>query len=498
MLKRLLALGLILISATMLASCTKYDVVVQTAWGKDNINALKNLTKQFTKKTGLKVNYKEGGWKEIKGNTEKALSAGEYPNIVFAYNDHIASYNKKKANVVNLKNFIDNDAEFKTRYYEQIPSTFRKEGTFFEQSNPNLKDGIFNLPLSKSTDVLYYNKDLFKAFGYTEDSLIREKLSTWEGVAEIAESVINNSLFKSKSLAAVYGYDSDANQFITDYEQKEFAYTIYDENGKGKAVFKHGDDCLESEEVKRLAELRTWFRKKYFITKSTNANKYTSDLFKTEKTLFTIGSSGGVKYNVPSDSHKKTKFNVGVAPIPQHDLKNPKSIQQGPNIAMLDKGDEANEKAWKLMKFLLSDEVQLEISSRTGYSPVVDTVLKSKAYNDFIEKNKKGDVKTEDGLRANLVAQVFEIYKTETAKYYTSPAFAKSTIAREKIETAFSSIIKASELAYTIPDPLPNKPKNRKKLKVKAPTPPADASEEVIKYYIAHVLAEAFDKIEVA
>ncbi len=474
MFKRIITLTIMLFGISFLTACTKYDISVQTAFGKDNANILRDLTKKFTKKTGLKVKYEESDWSKIKESTEKALSSGSFHHLVFAYNDHIASYNRKRANVKNLKEFIDNDKEFK-KIYDKIPISFQQEGKYFEQSNKHLKDGIFNLPLAKSTDVLFYNKDLLAKLGYTDDALLREKITTWDGVYELCEQILSNPKFASLDLKNIYGYDSDENQIITDYEQRGFDYTKYNDEGKGEVIFKHEMKDIDSAEINRLLQLRKFFLKKYFITKGSNSNKYTSDLFKAGQTIFTIGSSGGVKYNVPL----RAAFNVGVAPVPQFDVKNGKSIQQGPNIAMLDKGAEENAKAWKLMKFLLSDEVQLELSTRTGYSPVTDSVLTSKEYANFIETNKKGDVKTEDGLRKNLIAQVFEIYKNETSKYYTSPTFAKSTTARKEIGKAFTSIIKDKVVGSD------GKEINN----------PTDLQT---KEYIISILRKAFDQIEVA
>ena len=506
MLKKLMALCLSLFSLVFLVACAGEgvkkteepqgggEIVVQTAWGKSNVTKLNQLTEEFTKQTGIKVKYEESkGWKEIKGNVEKALSAQAYPHMVFAYNDHIASYNRKRQNVVNLKSFIENDNEFKEVYEKQINANFKKETTYFEPINKNLQ-GIFNLPLLKSTEAIYYNKDLLAEFGYKEDSAIKEKFSTWKGVHEFCEEVVNHKLFKEKELSAVYGYDSDANYFITEYEQNGFEYTKYIEEGadkgKGKVVFKHGEAALESAEVKRLAELRAMFEKRYFVTYATNGGDYASNLFKVKKTLFNIASTGGVQHNVSFDENHKSNFNIGVAPLPQHDEFKGRAIQQGPNIAMLDKGATENAKTWKLMKFLLSEKVQLALSLHTGYSSVLENVLSSKDYSDAIAELKKADVSTEDGIKSNVLAQVFELYKTESSKYFTSPAFAQSTVAREQIQLAFPKILNSDKLEY--------KQKNAEGIEEDVVVEKADITPEHIKRYIAYVLEFHYNEIDVA
>ena len=503
MLKKIMALCLSLFSIIFLVACSDRkkpgdqdnsaqggEIVVQTAWGKSNVTKLKTLTEEFTKQTGIKVKYEESkGWKEIKGNVEKALSAQAYPHMVFAYNDHIASYNRKRQNVVNLKSFIEGDATFKEVYDKQLNENFKKETTYFEPANKNL-NGIFNLPLLKSTEVIYYNKELLAEFGYTEESQIKEKFATWKGVHDFCEEVVKHELFTKNELNAVYGYDSDANYFITEYEQNGFDYTKYDENGKGKVVFKHGEGAVESNEVKRLAQLREMFRKKYFVTYATNGGDYASNLFKQKKTLFNIASTGGVQHNVSINDQHQSNFDIGVAPLPQHDEFKGKAIQQGPNIAMLDKGAKENAKTWQLMKFLLSEKVQLALSLHTGYSSVLNSVLKSDGYASAIEDLKKVDIKTEDGIKSNVLAQVFEIYKTESSKYFTSPAFAQSTVAREQIALALPKILNSDKLEY--------KKKNSAGVLEDVSIEANSATEEEIKQYIAWVLQYHFNEIDIA
>ncbi len=454
--KKLMLLVVSLFTLFVLFGCKRADVVVYTSWGKDGVNQIRQLTKEFTKKTGITVSYESGGWKDIKTNTEKALSANTQPNLVFAYNDHIAAYNRKNKNVVNLKPFIDSDPEFKKVYYgykndkgedvkADIADTFKKEGTYFEQSNKNLKGGIYNLPLSKSTDVIYYNKDKFKDLGL-EHYITDGKLETWEGIKELANEEKVKELLKNKGLKAVYGYDSDANYVITDFEQRELPYTEYDKNGKGRPIFSNLKHEVDDRVVDRFYEYRKNYKEKQFITKATNGDKYPSEQFKKGQLLFTIGSTGGAKHNIPKE--KSNRFEVGVLPAPQHNLTKAKTILQGPNIAMLDNGKEANEKAFKLLKFLLSKKVQKEISFSSGYSSVLNSIIESNEYSDEIKKMKDtiidfnaNDNAFEESMKRRVIGQILEIYKGEVNKYYSSPAFAKSTAARDEISSAFSDIL---------------------------------------------------------
>lgn len=451
--KKLMLLVVALFTLFVLVGCKRADVVVYTSWGKDGVNQVRELTKEFTKKTGITVSYESGGWKDIKTNTEKALSANTQPNLVFAYNDHIAAYNRRNKNVVDLKPFIDSDPEFSKIYYgdkdkgikADIADTFKKEGTYFEQSNKNLKGGIYNLPLSKSTDVIYYNKNKFKDLGL-EHYITDGKLETWEGVKELAEEEGVKNQLKNGSLKAIYGYDSDANYVITDFEQRGLPYTEYDKDGKGRPIFSNNNHEVDDRVVNRFYEYRENFKQKQFITKATNGDKYPSEQFKKGQLLFTIGSTGGARHNIPTA--KKDRFDVGVLPVPQTDPTKARTILQGPNVAMLDNGKESNEKAFKLLKFLLSQKVQKAISFSSGYSSVLNSIIESKEYADEIKKMKDtivdynaADAAFEEAMKRRVIGQIFEIYKGEINKYYSSPAFAKSTVARDEISKAFADIL---------------------------------------------------------
>ena len=65
---------------------------------------------------------------------------------------------------------------------------------------------IYGLPLTKSTEVLYVNKNLLEQLGYTVDDL---KDLTFEKLAEISEKC------QSELGITGFGFDSSSNAFIS-------------------------------------------------------------------------------------------------------------------------------------------------------------------------------------------------------------------------------------------------------------------------------------------
>ena len=106
---------------------------------------------------------------------------------------------------------------------------------------------------------------------------------------------------------SVFAYDSDDNLFITLAEQYGYAYTsINQTTGKGSADF-------NNDNMKAL--LKTFHdaaNNGYIISKGSAANNYTNTYFTKQNTLFSVGSTGGVKYQFDATN----AMDVGVARIP--------------------------------------------------------------------------------------------------------------------------------------------------------------------------------------
>ena len=110
-----------------------------------------------------------GGYDEVRDQTNKQLTAGNQPNIAYCYPDHVALYNVTKK-VIPLDNLIDCTIEIEGMDGEIIGltaeqkadfiQTYYNEGTVFDTAGT-----MYTMPLSKSTEVIFYNKDFFEANG---------------------------------------------------------------------------------------------------------------------------------------------------------------------------------------------------------------------------------------------------------------------------------------------------------------------------------------------
>lgn len=357
-----------------------------------------------------------GGWADIAGLINTEIMGDNQPNIAYCYPDHVASYNTAKAVVV-LDNFIASDivvtredgtTEVLGLTQEQIDDFipgFYNEGKTFG-------DGLmYSLPMSKSTEVLYYNKTYFE-----ENNL--KVPETWEEMKALCIEL------KAKDPTSIpLGYDSEANWFITLAEQYGYPYTSAT-----------GDHFLFNNDQNKafVKELREWYQDGLVTTQTLLAGAYSSSVF-TEldkskiHSYMSIGSTGGASYQKPDNG----KFEVGVAPIPQVSESNKKVISQGPSLCILRGGKTTDQQviaSWLFVKFLTTDSTfQAEFSMSSGYMPVLKSVSNNETYvSQFLDKA--------DGYN-NLQALVVKVALEESDTYFTSPAFNGSTVAREQVES---------------------------------------------------------------
>lgn len=399
----------------------------------------------------ITVNHEyKGSWSTINETINTEIYGNNQPNIVFCYPDHVAMYNLAKA-VVTLDDLIDSQIAIGSdgaiigltdAQKSDIVSSYYDEGKVFG-------DGLmYTMPLSKSTEILYYDKTAFDENGW-------EVPTTWEEMwalcAKIKEKYPNDYPL---------GYDSEANWFITLCEQYKTGFTDLE----GDELF-----IFDNDENKALMkELRDYYEKGYFNTQELYGS-YTSNMFKEQKEgqkrcYMCIGSSGGAQYQVPKIEDDNGQligyaFEVGVAAIPQYDQNNKKAISQGPSVCIL-KGSNTTDQeiiaSWLFVKFLMTDvQFQAEYSMQSGYMPVINSVLENEVYAEWLEeaKNATGMEAVNEKLQARVVALGIE----GRDSYYISPAFVGSTTARNEVGYLLTECISAQPSGNQTVDDVINK-----------------------------------------
>ncbi len=358
-----------------------------------------------------------GGYDEVRDQIKTELTAGNQPNIAYCYPDHVALYNVTKK-VVPLDSFIESQipdtlgggilglteeqiADFVPGYYA--------EGAVFDEAGT-----MYTLPMSKSTEVLYYNKTFF-------DKYDLKVPTTWDEMEETCaaiHAIINDPTSEDYNPDAIpLGYDSEANWFITLCEQYNSPYTSSDKT----------DHYVFNNKTNRefMKEIREWYDKGYLTTQELYGS-YTSGLFTEQNLFMCIGSSGGSSYQRPEATDDGYLFDVDIAPIPQKDLNDPAAISQGPSLCIFDQTNKQEVVAsWLFVKYLATTpEFQAAFSKVSGYMPVIRSANEIESYKKWLEKADGGD---------NIQALAIKVGLSQENAYFVSPAFNGSSEARDQV-----------------------------------------------------------------
>lgn len=364
----------------------------------------------------ITVNHQQvGGYDDVRDQIKTEIAVGGQPNIAYCYPDHVALYNLAKA-TASLDSLIASDVTV-TRQdgsTETLGLTQAEIDNFikgyYDEGKGFGDDKMYTLPLSKSTEILYYNKTFFEKNNLTVPTTWDEMEATCKKIKEIDPDCIP------------LGYDSESNWFITMCEQMNSPYTSAT-----------GDHFVFNNETNRnfVKKFREWYQKGYVTTQEISGG-YTSALFtKAESeagnSYMSIGSSAGATHQRPGKVNGEYPFEVGIATVPQQDASNPKVISQGPSLCIFNKSNAQEVLAsWLFVKFLTTNvDFQAEFSMVSGYMPVIKSVNEHEIYKtQFLNKADGGD---------NITALAAKVGLEQEKAYYVSPAFNGSSAARDQV-----------------------------------------------------------------
>ena len=376
----------------------------------------------------ITVEHKQvGGYDDVREQIKTEITVGDQPNIAYCYPDHVALYNVAQA-VQTLDDLIAS-TETVTRAdgtTEQLGLTQQQIDNFIDgyyNEGKQFGDGkMYTLPMSKSTEVLYYNKTFFDAHPEIKVP------TTWD---ELEETCAKIKEIDPKSIPL--GYDSEANWFITMCEQYGSPYTSAT-----------GEHFLFDNEVNRgfVAEFREWYKKGYVTTQEISGG-YTSALFTKDPAeegncYMCIGSSAGANHQIPKNDDGSFKFEVGITSIPQIDATKPKVISQGPSLCIFKKANAQEVLAsWLFVKFLTTTvDFQAEFGMTSGYVPVLENVTDNAVYAE--------ELKHANGYEG-LALLSTKVCLEQVDAYYTSPAFNGSSTARDEVGKLMQVCLTTSE-----------------------------------------------------
>lgn len=317
--------------------------------------AQEELAKRFNaaqKEAQVEVQF-QGTYPELQRKLQAALAARTTPDLVmldspqmpyFAKNGALAPLDDfaKGADGVDLKNFIP--GLLADGYY----------------------DGkLYAMPFARSTPILYYNRDLFKAVGLPDRAP-----ETWEEFYDFCKK-----LTKKDATPPRVGYAVQMGATTAHWYFQELLYAYG--NDVSDAKFKV---LLDQPEAIAAAKFLQDMVKEGVVVPGTGPDGAQGE-FTNQRAGMHFGSTGSL-VNIISTS----KFQVGVGFMPA--AKRRQVPIGGSVLAVLSASPkEKQAAAWKFIKFMTSTESNIYFAQKTGYMPTSTSVVNSPEMKEFMTKN---------------------------------------------------------------------------------------------------------------
>lgn len=372
-------------------------------------DALNSIIEDFnaTNDKGITVNaISQGSIVDLNKKVISAAQSNSLPAIINVYPD-IATGLIEDKKLVNLSSFINDKNVGMADEMDDFVDSFIQETSQWNNGE------VYGLPMTKSTEVLYVNKNMLESLGYTLEDL--EDL-TFEKLAEISNKAV------TELGVAGFGFDSSSNAFISSLKMNGLDF-----------VDSKGTINVDNEWVR---EYMTFFQKQAEsgAFRIAGEDKFLSNPFVNQKMLCYQGSSAGYAY-----LNNGGAFEIAVVEVPVFEGKDKAVMQQGASLFVTNNvSAEAQYAAYEFVKFATNAENTAKFATATGYLPVRKSAVETE-----IVKNILND-------ETSLYSQVYNVAQKSLPYSYYTPAINNAqsarTVAQEKYEAFMSGSIKDVEV----------------------------------------------------
>lgn len=297
----------------------------------------------------------QGYYGDTSAKIQQALVAGTQPEIVMLERATVPQYNAVGA-LEDLTPYMECD-DFDINDFNQGLMNF------------SVYDGkVVSLPLNRSTPIMFYNKNAFVKAGLDPEA----PPTTWDEMLEIAAKLT----IKEGDTVKQYGIEFPVDTFVFQSLIPQAGGTLLNDdltdigfnNTSGLAAFEYLM-ALRDTGVMKIPPAQD----SYTVTKQDFYNGVTAMM---------IESTAALRDSINAT---EGKFEIGTAFLPGKDTY---AVQTGGgNIAVLSACDqEKKDAAWEFIKFMYSEESGSKFVVDTGYIPVTNTIMNSKAVQDVWAK----------------------------------------------------------------------------------------------------------------
>ncbi|MDW3617867.1 MAG: extracellular solute-binding protein [Candidatus Phytoplasma pruni] len=407
---------------------------------------LDKVIKQFEKKyRSIKIKeVNKSNWGNIAKSVANTLPVNKQPNLVFSYPDHVEFYSKSHK-VVPLDIFMQgDDKNIEGQFYK----TYLKKNTL--EHGYDGREHYYSFPFSKTTETLFYNKDMFKEFRnvlnhtlkdevINEDGVIyltdQSKGLTWKQLEIIAEKMKELKKNINGFIPIVIG--SEANLLNTAFQQSGIKFP---------KTQKEAEEFLRGEKVQQVIK---YFKEKfyntgYMTTSKMNGEQKALDMFCQKKSSIFIDSTRLVHKVQESDLK-----NVGLSRVPLFTLTKEeykyKNVMQGANINMFYSSEKDEMLAsWLFLKTLTSQDNLINLLNAEGGLNITRQDIFKKVENKIKDPSNLDPITVEPNtLHFISLEYAYNNQKTDDDKqedkiFFETPIFPNSNFLRTFLTELFT------------------------------------------------------------
>lgn len=327
----------------------------------ENEKALQEIADKFNKKNEGKITVNlvyQGHYKELFSKLEGASKSNQLPALAMIYPNRLTAYVKNDL-VEDLNPYIENEKiGFKDEVWKDIPEFLRDNGMWNGKHH--------SLPFNKGTYLLFYNEDILKENGvavpsnWDELKAAAEKLTIdkdKDGKNDIQGLGLNTSVGIDSSFwveqAGGHLIDEDKDQILFNSPETEKAFDFL------SGMVKDGSAKILDEE------------------------KYITGPLGRGELAMGISSISALPDIIKACEGGNVNFKTAVLP----EGKEKAALFSGTDVTIFNTPS-AEEKlaAFEFIKFFMEDENQLTWGTKSGYLPLRKSVLNSKEFKEYVEK----------------------------------------------------------------------------------------------------------------
>lgn len=417
-------------------------------------NVLDKVIEQFESKyKSIKIKeVNKSNWGNIAKSVANALPVNKQPNLVFSYPDHVEFFSRSHK-VVPLDIFMQGEDK---KIEDQFYKTYLKKNPLKEAYDGG--EHYYSFPFSKTTETLFYNKDMFKKHYkelnevlegkfINEDGVIysgQSKGLTWEKMKKIAEKM--KELEKNTKGFIPIVVDSEANLLITAFQQSGIKFPDSEEAAKEFLIQENVKDVIKDFKEE-------FYNKGLMTTSKMNGEQKALDMFYQQKSSIFISSTRMV-HKVQEGEIK----NVGLSKIPLMKGGKYKNVMQGANINMFYSSEKDEMLAsWLFLKTLTSEENLIELLNAKGGLNITRKDIFDKVQDKINHPFKTDPIAVDPNtLHFDSLKYAYENQKTDNEKqntgkdnnnkeeekmFFETPIFPNSTFLRTVLIELFTYVL---------------------------------------------------------